>query len=820
MSQIVRMYPTSDNAASWSDLYGGATHTGAGAASGYTVGVPPDTTNIWEYCDDPYGSLDETNSALLMAKRLSTGTLAGYLDFKFGSAPNNVTVLQVDLYGYLRASRDSTPSANWASASPITVYGYVSATTGTGTACTLDVSAAATYTRRNNTAPTGTYALKHLGTWTTKPGGGAWVQADLVDLVGGIRILSMPDSNDQAADNRHVVEWASLWMDVLVDPTDSAVEGPRKILTHQLRLKSKPLKKVSVQLPPTFGYLEPGDTVWSAVPVDPIPGESDTSQIVDKSNETDERPLLVTSVEFVPSPPAVTIEAVDLRDNFCTYWGTWRSDIGLTSDYTGVALWDRGGGYSMVRPAAATGKDLMRRPNDFYFQEAVANKPRFGPFGLAVFGGQFNASSRQSGSTYTTNTGESTHCILNNTFSQGSGTTFTSWTSSASGTSYSILEGTTPLVDVSGYRRGVKLAMGNPVGTHNIYMYGDTPSLTNAYRLRFYAKFTAVSDTAAKTPNWLLRNTTTAADYNQGNDSWVGGGWNGFATANGSVLYKYQVGSGPVHYEVWSRQITIPSTSTYRIHFGYDSVANNTINYHSIGLVHQGTSTGAGQGVMRRDFNATQGSVVTPYADEYSIYNPSTGRIWEADRGFVYFRFIPCWDHEDLADAQEKYLVTAYHDDSNDDYEVILYHRVNSTEGYWGFERYRGGSLIGYAYQYTGGATLPNYMEPYAISARWTGTNGELGLAAYTMDVFVDGTKGSTLTPATYACRQESSGTTADIAPNIYIGHFPKTTTKAPYNFADGYFADFEVRNCCPTNQEVYLLHSRLDDDDLPTLVS
>jgi hypothetical protein len=108
-------------------------------------------------------------------------------------------------------------------------------------------------------------------------------------------------------------------------------------------------------------------------------------------------------------------------------------------------------------------------------------------------------------------------------------------------------------------------------------------------------------------------------------------------------------------------------------------------------------------------------------------------------------------------------------------------------------------------------------MVPVKLAVRWTGAVGELGLAAKSLDVFKDGVKGGTTGLATQYCRQKSVGAYVTVGRPGWTG--PGSSVN-PYQFADGYFADMEMRADVLSDTAIAGVHNRIGQNmPLPTIV-
>jgi hypothetical protein len=157
----------------------------------------------------------------------------------------------------------------------------------------------------------------------------------------------------------------------------------------------------------------------------------------------------------------------------------------------------------------------------------------------------------------------------------------------------------------------------------------------------------------------------------------------------------------------------------------------------------------------------TTGAAVTTVGDSVTINNSDTYRVLRPDRGTVELRFTPDTSHAQMADGTIARVFGSYWQGRavSTEYDRLWYARTNSTTGEWRYQRYSGAGIIGYAAWVTSGSDLLTAGHEYKLAIRWTGTDGELALAARTLSLFVDGT-----TRASGTASADVTKTTAAVA--------------------------------------------------------
>jgi hypothetical protein len=121
------------------------------------------------------------------------------------------------------------------------------------------------------------------------------------------------------------------------------------------------------------------------------------------------------------------------------------------------------------------------------------------------------------------------------------------------------------------------------------------------------------------------------------------------------------------------------------------------------------------------------GTEVTRSADLLKYTNDSGKRTWDSAQGTAFARFIPYAPY-----ATTAIIYLAYWDSNN-------WHRLARNGSNWEFRV----KVSGTEYTATKGISAYAWGATYDIACRWCGSEGELGLAPYTISVFVDGVKGT-----------------------------------------------------------------------------
>ncbi len=124
----------------------------------------------------------------------------------------------------------------------------------------------------------------------------------------------------------------------------------------------------------------------------------------------------------------------------------------------------------------------------------------------------------------------------------------------------------------------------------------------------------------------------------------------------------------------------------------------------------------------------------TREATRLKIAVPAARKCYDPALGSFFCEVVPDWSSADLA-AGEDATVFWMTIDGGAGYDRLYY---DASAGAWTFERKVGETV----YAATKAATVLRDTA-YKLGARWTGADGELDLAPYTLSIFVDGAKGT-----------------------------------------------------------------------------
>ena len=128
----------------------------------------------------------------------------------------------------------------------------------------------------------------------------------------------------------------------------------------------------------------------------------------------------------------------------------------------------------------------------------------------------------------------------------------------------------------------------------------------------------------------------------------------------------------------------------------------------------------------------TEAAAVARVADQLTFTNNSAARCWNNTRGSFAFETIVQWAEADVSGVNKTFAYVG-HDSNN--YEWVYY---DGTNGRWVFERRVAGTIYRAILTHS-----PVRGTTYKVVARWTSSEGELGLTNYAASIFIDGVKGT-----------------------------------------------------------------------------
>jgi hypothetical protein len=729
---LYRMYPTAHSCSF--PLYG----TGYGWH--YAAGSSGDSSgDCATSCDDLADALDETNYGFARSNATTGNVNKGRVEFTFTDPPQNVTIISLTLVVWARTSNagpaiiDSTPT--------IQMFNYVSGGARVYQTGTQSVTAAR---NRNTQSPTGSFQ-RLTYTWTTKPAGGAWTRAEL--LAGQFQAGFESDATTghgsgvdaTTGGSAASLDWASVYLELETTPSGIFAESVRAILSHQLRLLSRPLRSFRLDVPAELGAIEPGQTLWSSHDLLPWdPGVLSWEQV----------PLYLMEVEERLRPRRLSLSLLDLREQFAAFWSPCRI-TGMDDQNSGLAIIHRGGSWATSRNQVAYGQ----RPGDGLYQQVAVDKPLLTKDGLLIQGGSDKNE------------------ILNSTFSQGSGSTFTSWTKTTTG-SATVTEDTADfLIDVGGLRRSAVFTTTAAGEAANLKQSVTSVAANTKLRVRIWHK-----EASGDSLRWQVVRNVSGTDnwWNEGSFSWQGVSiWNALdASSSIARMTSAEIDTGG-------------SISTITVGVGFSAGDTTAASVGRVYAAELQRFTDAGSSVtqwFRRDLLPTTTTAVTREKDHTVIRNFPDSRVMDPSRGYFRATVKLLFAHSDMADSSAFGVAMGTFD--------LYYVRTNSTTGAWVFSNGAGSAQFATS---SGASTLPATAE-ITVAARWTSAaEDEHGVAGQSLAIWIDGVKGGTVATGLSAPLPAADD-------EITLGNDPATTLTTPL---DGHIYNVVIDGRCPTDDEM-----------------
>jgi hypothetical protein len=740
---VIRLYPTA-HACSFSNVTGYGTQIG-----GWTEGVG----DCSSYCADLFGALDETTYGFARSATTAGARNNGRFEFGFGDLPQGLTFGTLTVVAWLRTSSGNNTSID----SPCTVRPFVDPATGVRDYTGSDQTITRPGINRVLDPALGSFQEIRQA-WGSKPGGGAWTRADLISgsFKAGVETSAVSGYGSgidiTTGGSSASLDIAACYVEIEATPTGLYIEPVRTVLSHQLRLLRRPVRTVSIDVPPHFGDVQPGDTVWAAHELLPwSPGYKSWQQV----------PLYVVGVTDKLAEPCVKLDCIDLREVYCTYYSPLQV-TGVDAQHSGLARLDMGGGWSTTRSTVA----FARRPGDGLYQEVAINTPALGRDGLQVSGE------------------DSTQYLLHSTFDAGAGDVFTNWTKTVTGSATVTQDTTDYLVDAPGYQRS---ALVTTTAAGELAHLQQTLSVGAGFE--GYVRIWYRNDTGADAGFvQLYRLVGGVAHYwNDSTEAWQVGAYNIRPTRTTSGIAQW-----------CSKKVPFGGTNcTLTVFVGHLNTLQTTANSMHVFAVEVVNGT---LPVWRlRPLAPTTTLWKTYGADVVLLDNSAQHRVWHPERGYARVDAEPYWSHTDLVDGDIKPVLQSQFGGprAGFNYAPLYYRRINSTSGEWVF----GGSMdsIG-ATLATAGATLPVAGQTYTVACRWTSEDAnEYGLGAgyQWCDLWVDGTKGSTFGTS------EPVTTEPDAVVQVGGGSHFVDEVGTSYYYWDGYLTNLEIGARCPTDAEM-----------------
>lgn len=541
---------------------------------------------------------------------------------------------------------------------------------------------------------------------------------------------------------------------IAANPALAVADTVRTMASTLLRFTRMPWRFVTFELGPEFAYLEPGDWVWSAHELLPEPPQGyEPWRLI---------PLYVVEVSDPLAEAKLTVKCADLRETWCTFWSPFLTEVGMTPDLNGIAMLDRSGGWETDRDQVGYG---VRPPGDDAWQEVLADQPIVDSFGLRIEGG-----------------GSDVNHLLNSTFSEGSGDTFTSWTKTTTGGASGVGWTLYTLIDANGFRRAIQLVT-TAAGEQSYVSQTVAGMENNSLVVKVYYKDGGAVD------RMVLRisRSDTGQYWRDSDGTWQAGAQDITLTPGSGVI-------DTVRFVSKMFTVTTGGAASITVAVGHFSAAYSATQISGL------------QGVeliepLRRYYAfrsplPTKAAAVTRVLNRTWIVNDSAVRVLSPTRGFLKCTITPLWSHSDLASSDVKRIWSAEFDGGlNIEFLRCYYDPLDAANGRFYFTNGDGEE----AYVALGNPDLPVAGEQYTVICRWTSeAENEHGLEGQALDIWLvapDGTvtRGTGVTGCTTQI--------ADAACDVHLGGSPVDT-----ELLDGHITYLTIGDHCPTEAELLRL--------------
>jgi len=518
-----------------------------------------------------------------------------------------------------------------------------------------------------------------------RPGGGDWIPSDIQDVTIEVacRVNSWISGVVQ-------VRLYDIWLEIVFEPVLSSREPSREIGSRRLWALRKADSVLPVKVPLALGadldLLDYIPMSHFAGPHDSVPGWG--------TKNWQRRPMRVIEHSALPGQDIVELRLLDIRHLLCLYqdlaWTT--KPTGGTAD--GISRFGKGLTRTFARDSqawvddAAGGGPVVLAEN---------NKEKNADGGLIVEGVEVNE-------------------IIQSSFKNGSGDTFTGWTNSGEGSNGSdINEETSILLFESGESaRTVKFTAGDPIHVADMQILSTATASFSAdvicrASIDHY-------DAATDVLSYAIQRGFDSEWWRDSDQTWQAAKtWNDLTASE--LAWDRHI----------SKQIDVGSdATTIAVAVGIPTATGVAAQENICGHVQIEQAKFVSSRIL------TEAAIKTRENDILLVSNNSTARSWNNAQGAFPCEVIPGWDAADV-NTENKTVIFVGHDADN--WEWLYYDGTNAR---WVFERKVATTIYRAIF-----AATPTRGTAVKIGARWTGSNGELDLTNFTASIFVDGVKGT-----------------------------------------------------------------------------
>jgi hypothetical protein len=528
--------------------------------------------------------------------------------------------------------------------------------------------------------------------WTVNPSTSLpWTLSDLAALAFGLRFVA-PASSPV---NNPSIKLGRLRMVVDATSTPGDTAQVRTVGSTLLRQFGRPLEVLKLTLPAICADIGIGESFFT----EHVRGRrSDGPGWGRKPLERGWHRLAEKSID--PITGDVSIVGHGQRRPAARLWVPGLTTVGHSLDGQGLPVLHSGGGGPTCVRAGPKWVDRAIYPVDNVMQGVTDNLLAHDYRGMAV------------------EAGGDTNIVLNSTFSQGSGNTFTDWTASVSGTG-TVTEDTARIgVDEVGLRRAAFVQVG--ITDASIAIIGQGVTVAGDFRIgiRTYNDYGAGK---------------LGAVFQRASDSFFRKASDGSWGASFGPDQISRIGNDVTGgYSEWVQSIAPGGADTVTVKIGYFGEAGSVLD--GIGYRAYVWSVDVVEGTDHIGTPIiTTSAPIARISDFCPIPNDDAVRWWSFERGFSWtLGFIPLWDAADLANGQTRTLLYIPHGNSttigptttSGGYSQICYRKGDGFV----FEVYAWGVTTSAIYPVdTIPGSIPVRGRKVKLSGYYVGPDGELG---------------------------------------------------------------------------------------------
>jgi hypothetical protein len=534
----------------------------------------------------------------------------------------------------------------------------------------------------------GPYYKPYVLTWemASHPEGGPWTIEDITYLGVGARGVWSPGPNGKAYDPSghafHKIRVPYVTVTLDIEDLGGYVENMRHASSLTLRLMRRARNAVMPVVLAEHSVGRIGSRVYLSHPRGPAVGGAGWGL-----RRLERHGSLVLARTYHPAGIKVADEQLDLRPIACLGWAAYRIDGAWSPELQGLALVDKGRGFTHARAQDA----WSARPGDGVLMRVLSDYPNLSPEGLAVAGG-----------------GDSSVALRNWSLSE------TGWSTVGSAGDFAVAsDSTVAFAEEQGYLSSCRLTYGAGGGAG-----GRERSLgalgVGALHVRVIVRNTSVPSPGTQNGEWYLRRGT---DYwNATTRSWVG-----------SPTYN-AIPSDQPSGEIVSDAIPATAT-TYYVGVGRFSSQMGPVTLHGalVDVQHSDTSVAGARPPL-----VTLDASITRLADSHQMAHVWGRELWVHERGTAVVEVRPWWRAASLPTDAVKPLLHAQH--ATDTHDALQFIAKTGSDDLIRFERAISGEAT---YQLDCPIVGIDVTRAHVLRAwcRWLGTDGWTEYGPYSVEV-------------------------------------------------------------------------------------